>query len=107
MSILFTILSFILTLVIILGIYVLCRKFIFTKVRINKWIPLSIAIVLFIAQMFLPTNNVYVRYILPLFPVLFFLWFMDIMQTGKAKKNEKQIIIKPKAKPNRVRNKNK
>lgn len=90
MSILFTILSFILTLVIILGIYVLCRKFIFTKVRINKWIPLSIAIVLFIAQMFLPTNNVYVRYILPLFPVLFSygLWILCKQVRLKRTKNK-------------------
>ena len=79
MDFLITISSFILMFAIIVVAYLLCKKYIFGKVRIIKWIPLSI------------------------FAVLFFLWFMDINQTGGPKKKEKQIIIKPKAKPNRVK----
>ena len=107
MNILITILTFILMLIVILAVYAFCKKFVFTKVRINKWIPLSVAIVLFIVQLFTPTVNQYVKYGLSIVSVLFFLWFMDIFQTGGPKKKEKEIVIKPKAKPNRVKNKNK
>ena len=107
MSFLTTIISFVVMLAIIVGMYLLCKKFVFGKVRISKWIPLSIAIILFatqfIAQMFLGPINNYISTGLSIFAVLFFLWFMDIMQTGGPKKKEKQIVIKPKAKPNRVK----
>ena len=98
-----TILSFILMFAVIMGGYILCKKYVFTKVRINKWIPLAIAIVLFAAQIFLGAMNRYVSIVIFIFAVIFFLWFMDIMQTGGPKKKEKQIEIKPKAKPNRVK----
>ena len=101
-----TILSFILTIVVILAIYAVCRRFVFRKVRINKWIPLSIAIVLFIVLIILELltiKNTYISNGLMGLTVLFFLWFMEIMQTGGPKKKEKQIVIKSKAKPNRVK----
>ena len=103
MGFLITISSFILMFAIIVVAYVLAKKYIFGKVRIIKWIPLSIAIILFAAQIFLGQTNKYLSYGLSIFAVLFFLWFMDIMQTGGPKKKEKQIVIKPKAKPNRVK----
>lgn len=98
-----TILSFILTIVVILAVYGVCRRFVFSKIRINKWIPLSIAIVLFIVQVFLGAGNVYINTGLMGLIVLFFLWFMEIIQKGGPKKKEKQIVIKSKAKPNRVK----
>lgn len=107
MNVLFGILSFLIMLVIVFALYYVCRKFIFTKVRINKYIPLGIAIVLFILQIFsgkLGISNNYVNIALSVISVLFFLWFMDIIQTGGPKKKEKKIVIKPKAKPNRVKN---
>jgi O-antigen ligase len=103
MNILTSIILFILMFVIILAAYALCKKFIFGKVRINKWIPLSIAVVLFIIQILIGTANKYVTNGLSVFAVLFFLWFMDIIQTGGPKKKGKQITIKPKAKPNRAK----
>lgn len=103
MNILTTILLFLVMLIIIFGAYTLCRKFIFGKVRINKWIPLSISIVLFTIQIFLNTVNQYAAAGVSIFAVLFFLWFMDITQKGGPKKKEKQIVIKPKAKPNRAK----
>lgn len=107
MNIFISILTFILMLIVILAVYVFCKKFIFSKVRINKWIPLSIAMILFIIQLFAPTVNQYVRSGLSIVSVLFFLWFMDIIQSGGPKKKEKEIVIRPKAKPNRVKNKKK
>lgn len=98
-----TILSFIAMFAVIMGAYVLCKKYVFSKVRINKWIPLTIAIVLFVAQIFLGAINKYFTIGISIFAVIFFLWFMDIMQTGGPKKKEKQIVIKSKAKPNRVK----
>ena len=62
MSFLTTIISFIVMFAIIVGVYVLCKKFVFGKVRINKWIPLSIAIILFIIQIFLGQINKYISY---------------------------------------------
>ena len=103
MSSLTTIISFIVMFAIIVAAYVLCKNFVFGKVRINKWIPLSIAIILFVAQIFLSATNKYISAGISIFAVLFFLWFMDITQTGGPKKKEKQIVIKPKAKPNRVK----
>lgn len=103
MNILGTILIFILICVVVLAANALCKKFIFSKVRINKWIPLAIAIALFVIQIFVGQSNIYVSSVFSIFTVLFFLWFMDITQTGGPKKKEKQIMIKPKAKPNRVK----
>lgn len=104
MNILTTILIFLFMLAIIVAANFACKKFIFNKVRINKWIPLSIAIVLFVIQIIIGSANTYITSGLSIFAVLFFLWFMDITQTGGPKNKEKQIRIKPKAKPNRVKN---
>lgn len=106
-----TILSFVVMFAVIMVAYVLCKKYVFSKVRINKWIPLAIAIVLFVAQIFLgsiealQSINKYATIVISIFAVIFFLWFMDIMQTGGPKSKEKQIVIKPKAKPNRAKKK--
>ncbi len=54
MAILSTLLYFVVLLVIIFGIMFLGNKFIFSKVRINKYIPLGIAIATLILQMFMP-----------------------------------------------------
>lgn len=107
MGIFLSILSFVIMLAVMIVAYSLCRKYVFTKVRVNKWIPLAIAIILFIVQLTVGNTNKYLNMGLSIFTVLFFLWFMDILQTGGPKKKEKQIVIKPKAKPNRVKNRKK
>lgn len=107
MSIFLSILSFVIMLVVMLGAYALCRMYVFTKVRINKWIPLAIAIILFIIQLTIGNTNKILNIGLSIFTVLFLLWFMEILQTGGPKKKEKEIVIKPKAKPNRVKNRKK
>ncbi|NME82440.1 hypothetical protein [Clostridium sp. SM-530-WT-3G] len=107
MSILLSILYFVVLLAVMIGAYVLCRMYVFTKVRINKWIPLAIAIILFIIQLRLGAINRILSSGLSILIVLFLLWFMEILQTGGPKKKEKKIVIKPKAKPNRVKNRKK
>ena len=107
MGILFTVLYFVILLAITFGILFLGRKYVFSKVRINKFIPLGISIALFLIQLFLPKimqeQNMWVSMVFTIVTVTFFLWFLEIQTTGGPKKKEKQIEIRPKAKPNRVK----
>lgn len=107
MGILFTVLYFVILLAITFGILFLGRKYVFSKVRINKFIPLGIAIALFLIQLFLPKimpeQNMWISMVFTIVTVTFFLWFLEIQTTGGPKKKEKQIEIRPKAKPNRVK----
>lgn len=106
-----TLLYFVVLLAIVFGIMFLGRKYVFSKVRINKFIPLGISIVLFVLQMFMPMilggrSILWVSFLLTILTVTFFLWFMDIQATGGPKKKEKKIEIRPKAKPNRLKHLN-
>ena len=105
-----TLLYFLVLLVAVFGIMYFGNKYVFSKVRINKYIPLGIAIALFILQIFMPVilgkNIMWVTFILTILTVTFFLWFMDIGTTVGPKKKEKKIEIRPKAKPNRVKHLN-
>lgn len=100
-----------LSMILYMGILVLCaaglfmfgRKFVFSKVRINKFIPLGISAVGLIGQMIFSSNNVIFSFVLTLVTLYFFMWFMDIQTTGGPKEKEKEIKIVPKAKPNRVK----
>lgn len=107
MNILFTILYFVALLAITFGILFLGRKYVFSRVRINKFIPLGISIALFVLQLFLPKimpeQNFWITMVITIVTVTFFLWFLEIQTTGGPKKKEKQIEIRPKAKPNRVK----
>lgn len=104
---LFMVLYFVIMFVVLLGALYLLKKYVFSKVRINKYIPLAIAIILFALQ-FAMKNNLpfWGGTALSMGAILFFFWFIDINQTGgpKAAKKEKKIVMKPKAKPNRVKN---
>ncbi|MCR1950687.1 hypothetical protein NSA50_06380 [Clostridium sp. DSM 100503] len=103
MQILIAIAYFAVTIGLMILLFTLGKKYVFSKVRINKWIPLAIALVLFLAQFFIKTNNMWINMGLTLVIVWFFLWFFDIQSTGGPKKKEKKIEIRPKAKPNRVK----
>ena len=50
MGILMSILYFVVMLAIVFGLYVLGKEYVFNKVRINKYIPLAVAIVLLIVD---------------------------------------------------------
>ncbi len=101
LNIVVKILYIVVMIAIILGVYALCKKFLFPKIRINKFIPLAVAIVLFILQMLNVFNEV-VGWGITVIIIVAFLWFMDIHQTG-GPKIEKKIVIKSKAKPNRAK----
>ncbi|MGG7177082.1 hypothetical protein ACQPU1_05810 [Clostridium paraputrificum] len=91
---------------VLIGGILLLKKYVFTKVRINKYIPLAVAVILFIIQFVLKENlPFWGGTAITIGAVLSFFWFWDIQQTGGPKAtNEKKIVIKPKAKPNRVKN---
>lgn len=110
MSILLTILYFILMVAIILGGLMFLKAKVFNKVRINKFIPLAIALALtaslFVLSYVFKISNFILNSIIMIFVVYFFSWFLEIFETG-GPKIEKKIVIKPKAKPNRAKNMNK
>ena len=90
------ILQIILLAVVIFGGFSLLSRFVFNKVKINKWIILA-------AATFIPMNQWIVLAISAVATILF-LWFLDILRNGYPKlKKEKKVVIKPKAKPNRVK----
>nr|WP_246582990.1 hypothetical protein [Clostridium simiarum] len=76
------------------------------KIKVNKWIILALAILVFFLPIFFNNFNLNQYILVPVQSILFvilLLWFFDLVSMGKVKK-EKQIKIKPKAKPNRVKN---
>ena len=103
MGIIFMIAYFVIIIALMMLLFTLGKKYVFSKVRINKWIPLAISIVLFGLQFFVDRNKMLVNAIFTLVIVWFFMWFIDIQSTGGPKKKEKKIEIRPKAKPNRVK----
>jgi len=105
--------------VVVLSIYTLLKKFVFDKIKINKWIVLVIACIGFIAPpLVFPTLPVIVtNYVIPGISAVLFLWFWDLCgfmsraqnkvaqaNYNKSKSKKNDIVIKPKAKPNRVKN---
>lgn len=119
-----TLLPMVLFAVVILVIYNVAKPYLLSKIKINKWIVLVLAILsLFLPNIIMaqsginPKSNQFLVWIPSGFFILFFLWFMDISGFGNKgfrnntssvdkKNNKKDVIIKPKAKPNRVKNKN-
>ncbi|MCM8711127.1 hypothetical protein M2651_08810 [Clostridium sp. SYSU_GA19001] len=123
------ILQFVAFAVIILVVYNILKYYLLSKIKINKWIVFAIAFVIFIISNFLgaflnidvQNNPVWIYGSSGIF-IIFFLWFVDLSgwnnktrknasasstYTGYGKKDKKKdIVIKPKAKPNRVKNKN-
>ncbi|GAA0126065.1 MULTISPECIES: hypothetical protein [Clostridium] len=121
MAIVTMILEIILFSIISLIAYSALRVYVFSKLKINKWVVLILALAIFLIPNFLwPTMPIVVnKYIIPTIFVILFLWFMDLCgflkgfdnvktdnDSGYKKYNKSNNnVIKPKAKPNRVKNK--
>ncbi len=106
--------------IIVLVIYNVLKIYVLSKIKIGKWVVLGAALVLFIIPMMLwPTMPLFVsRYVIPGITVVLFLWFMDLSgflkkrnvsntntSSNISRKDKKDdIVIRPKAKPNRVKN---
>lgn len=103
MGILLFILQIILLAVVILGGFSVLSRYVFNKVKVNKWIILAASIIIFLIPMFIPMNQ-WIMLIISAVATILFLWFLDIIRNGYPKlKKEKKVVIKPKAKPNRVK----
>ncbi|EOU2057665.1 hypothetical protein C4D24_00890 [Clostridium perfringens] len=103
MGIFVLILQIILLAVVIFGGFSLLSRFVFNKVKINKWIILVAAIIIFLIPMFIHMNQ-WIMLAISAVATILFLWFLDILRNGYPKlKKEKKVVIKPKAKPNRVK----
>lgn len=110
--------------IVIYTVYSLLRKFVLNKIKIkiNRWIVLVIALVVFIVPPIIFPNMpvIIANYGVSGVVVILFLWFMDLsgfMKKSESKavkasyskpinrpKNKKDdIVIRPKAKPNRVK----
>lgn len=101
-------------------VYNLLKIYVLPKVKVNKWIILVVAILCFMAPAFIPAvaSRPILNYGFTSLFMIFFLWFMDLTKPDRMKKNtssagtsysrekyknDKKLIIKPKAKPNRVK----
>ena len=108
--------------IVVFIIYYGLKTYLLSKIKISKWIVLAIAIVFFIAPVIVwPTMPVFVaRYVIPGVFVIFALWFMDLSgfmkrrpnsnsksnysNTNYKKDKKNDVVMRPKAKPNRVKN---
>jgi len=121
-----TLLPMVVFAIVILVIYNLIKPYLLSKVKINKWVLLGIALLsLFLPNIIMAASGIDVQkyQFLVWIPsgvfIIFFLWFMDISGFGakrnrtntttttsySKKNNKKDVVIRPKAKPNRVKNK--
>lgn len=117
-----TFLPMIIFAIIILVVYNFIKPYLLSKVKINKWIVLVIAFLALVLPNIImssaginPNSSQFLVWIPSGIFILFFLWFMDLSGFGGKrnnttssfgkKGNKKDVVIKPKAKPNRVKNK--
>lgn len=114
------ILKIIIFAVVVLVLFSVLNKYVLKKIKINKFIVLFLA-ALFLSlpiPLHLDPSGFLSRYIFSGLFLLFFLWFLDLLGLNKkmekegknlAKKriqtkNKNNVVIRPKAKPNRVKN---
>lgn len=93
--------------VIIIVVYNALKIFVLEKININKWIVLAIAIIIFVLPSVFRLNikDSIWMFVHSSIVIIFILWFMDLVRFGKNGSSKKEkIVIKPKAKPNRVKN---
>ncbi|WP_300350255.1 hypothetical protein [Clostridium sp.] len=106
LGVLISILQLILVVVLVFGGFSLLSRYVFNRVRVNKWIILAAAIIIFLIPMFVPMNT-WIMLIVSAISVMLLFWFFDVQRNGYPKvKKDKKIVIKPKAKPNRVKHNN-
>lgn len=90
---------------IVMILFNLANMYYLRKHVINKWIMLAIALVMFagtLALLYFYPNSFW--HLIPFTLSLFaFLWFIDLRRRKINQKPEKEIVIKPKPKPNRAK----
>ncbi|WP_125154340.1 hypothetical protein [Clostridium rectalis] len=96
---------------VVIIVYNVLKIYLLEKFRPNKWIIFALAIaILTTPSMIKPGfNQTPLGYVVSGVFVILFLWFIDLFNADRIKiKNSKnEVKIRPKAKPNRVKNKGK
>lgn len=94
--------------VVIIG-YTALKIYVLDKVKINKWIVLGLSVF----ALFLPVllkvniNGTVWQYVQSAAVIILTLWFLDLIGLGggrRPKKKKDDVVIRPKAKPNRAKN---
>lgn len=96
------------SIIVIIG-YTALKVYVLDKININKWVvfALSIFILIFPALIKLNINGTIWQYVQSAIVIILTLWFLDLMGIGagsRPKKKKNDIVIRPKAKPNRAKN---
>ena len=113
LTVVFQVLFFV---VIFLVVYNQLKIRVLSKLHPNKWLILVLALIAFFVPTFIATyfkytlNGTVWQYVQSAVFIIFFLWFIDLRSgaiynsTKRGTINKKNnIVIKPKAKPNRVK----
>lgn len=100
-------LIFTLMFIIVFALYTFLNISYLSKLNVNKWLILSIAIIFLAVSVLVPnyTENKILMYVPTGIFFFFFLWFLDARKISKRKKAKMDVteVIKPKANPNRVK----
>ena len=114
-STIITILSIFAFSIAVLVLYYILKPYLL-KLKINKWVLLGVAVAIFFVPLIIWPSmpRAVANYVIPGIFVFLVLWFMDMSgfmrrkntstsnyDSGKSKKND--VVIRPKAKPNRVK----
>jgi hypothetical protein len=111
---------------VVLVVYNVLKRYVLTKIKINKWIIFAVAVIVLILPNILAgplglniQNNLFWVYGPSSIFIILFLWFVDLSgwnnrrtssssaapAIGFGKKDKKKdVVIRPKAKPNRAKN---
>lgn len=111
----YLVLKMLVLVIVILIVYNFMKVYLLDKVKINKWIVLALAVITFIAPVFFGEKaNIFGswwQYLHSAIFVMLFLWYMDLAGFNKRtksnnrySKNDKNAVIKSKAKPSRIKN---
>ncbi len=93
----------------IFALYTMASMYYLSKIKINKWIVLAIAIVFLIIGVILPafSDNQILNYIPTGIFVFLFLWYADLSGLTKLGAPKPKVLpkttIRPKAKPNKLK----
>ncbi|GAA0178563.1 hypothetical protein SH2C18_15950 [Clostridium sediminicola] len=111
----YLVLKMLVLVIVILIVYNFMKVYLLDKVKINKWIVLALAVITFIAPVFFGEKSNMLgswwQYLHSAIFVMLFLWYMDLAGFNKRtksnnrySKNDKNTVIKSKAKPSRIKN---
>ena len=109
------VLQIILLTIVVFVIYSLLKKYIFSKIKVNKWVIIGVAVLALLIPVILQLLGIKINsnfvYIQSGIYVVIFLWLFDTLGWGpksapaKVSKNKSDnTVIRAKAKPNRLKN---